>query len=135
MRFLKRRAREESEFQMAPMIDIVFLLLVFFICTTAFLKIETELKLALPAEKQVVKPTRPPREFTIELKPDYIAVAGRKITMKDLELMLKQYSRFGKKDLVLISGHPEVYHEKTVAVLNLCTTLGMTNVSIAELPK
>ena len=44
----KKRPQHEEEFQMAPMIDMVFLLLVFFMCVSTLAKAEKAVELDLP---------------------------------------------------------------------------------------
>lgn len=49
---LRRRAREAEDFQMAPMIDMVFLLLVFFMCVSSLAQADKSLPLDLPESEE-----------------------------------------------------------------------------------
>jgi len=58
MRLTKqKRVQEELEIDMAPMIDIVFLLLIFFMCTSSFKAPEQEIASGLPIAKVSTKVT------------------------------------------------------------------------------
>lgn len=56
MRLTRQKGeREEPELEMAPMIDVVFLLLIFFMCTSSFKKTELEIASGLPIVKVSTK--------------------------------------------------------------------------------
>lgn len=49
---MRRRVREAEDFQMAPMIDMVFLLLVFFMCVSSLAQADKSLPLDLPESEE-----------------------------------------------------------------------------------
>ena len=61
---------EDEEFQMAPMIDIVFLLLIYFMVTTTIIKQEADLGMQLPGQVQQSTAVVMPDEQIIEVLAD-----------------------------------------------------------------
>ena len=56
MKKLRRRHQEPEDFQMAPMIDMVFLLLVFFMTVASVAKSQRQIELELPASEESIVP-------------------------------------------------------------------------------
>ena len=59
---LEQISKEKSELQMTPMIDVTFLLLIFFMCTIKFKVLEGKLAAYLPKDVGVNPEPAPPRE-------------------------------------------------------------------------
>ena len=62
MSMLKQIAEEESKLEMTPMIDVTFLLLIFFMCTIKFKTLEGKLEAFLPKDVGVNASDAPPKE-------------------------------------------------------------------------
>ena len=62
MSMLKQIAEEESKLEMTPMIDVTFLLLIFFMCTIKFKTLEGKLEAFLPKDVGVNRSDAPPKE-------------------------------------------------------------------------
>ena len=62
MSMLKQIAEEESKLEMTPMIDVTFLLLIFFMCTIKFKTLEGKLEAFLPKDVGVNSSDAPPKE-------------------------------------------------------------------------
>src|SRR5690606_1376863 len=69
MKFSSRQP-EPASMQMAPMIDIVFLLLIFFIVTWQFTRSETELSVSVPTAEEGADPQRQQGEIIINILAD-----------------------------------------------------------------
>ena len=88
-----RRKREEPRVDLTPMIDVVFLLLIFFMISTTF--VETPgISVQLPESSSRVE-TRVPEEFKVQLsKEGEIFVGEERLTLEDLRQRL---TGFGAK--------------------------------------
>lgn len=135
MGFMSRRRRrdEGAELEMASMIDIIFLLLIFFISVTKFKTLETKLKVAVPAmEKATKQESRPPvQEIVIEVRPNTILVNGTTWTLDQLQAKLKLMAEIDKDQPIIILGHKDALHEEIVNVINSCSRADLLNVSLA----
>ena len=81
MRFGKRMQEENDSIQMAPLIDIVFLTLVFFMTTAAYTAMESELDIDLPTASSAVQSGRMRGEIYINLRDDGgIVLNNRELT-------------------------------------------------------
>jgi biopolymer transport protein ExbD len=68
--FRKQAVPEPGAFQIAPMVDIVFLLLIFFLVTWNFARNETELDVKVPTAKEGKESRRAVGEGIIHVKSD-----------------------------------------------------------------
>lgn len=83
---MKRRSRELSTFELTPLIDVVFLLLIFFMVSTVFKKDELALLLTLP--KNSHGSDAKTNNMVIELNQREVSFNGKKTTLADLERIL-----------------------------------------------
>ena len=125
-------SNELPSFQITPMIDVVFLLLTFFVSTSIFSQWETELDIQLPTADSGVVPDRLPGEIIINLDSEgVITVNQHALTPDDL---LDKCQRLVK----LYPGHPVVIrsdkgtrYEHLVVVIDTCRKAGIGNLSFA----
>ncbi len=85
MNFRNRAQPEASGFQVAPMIDIVFLLLIFFLVTWNFARDEMELDVQVPTAREGRENRRAMGEVILNVKDDGTIVMNRR-TMSEAEL-------------------------------------------------
>ena len=125
--------REELELNLTPLIDVVFLLLIFFMVSTTFQK-ETEISLQLPrASKDPVETPADRIEVVINAAGRFY-VNERELVQSDVESLqnaLYQVSG-GRNDLpITLRADARTPHQSFVTVLDAAGKLGMNRVSIA----
>ena len=121
--------------QLAPMIDIVFLLLIFFIVTWQFTRAETELSVSVPTTQEGADPERQRGEIVINILADG-TVRIESVTV-DLPQLLEKLSAIAlqfKDQPVRIRGDGEVSYQRVVEVIATCTKAGIWNISFATQP-
>lgn len=131
MNFTKQNP-ELPGFQITPMLDVVFLLLTFFVTTSIYSQWENEIDIQLPTAETGVIPDRLPGEVIINLDKDgRITVNQHVLTADEL---LEKCHRLVK----LYPGHPVVIrsdkstvYEHLVSVLDTCRKAGIGNISFA----
>lgn len=118
--------------QLAPMIDIVFLLLIFFIVTWQFTKSETELSVSVPTAQEGADPQRQIGEIQINILADQtIRIDGSTL---DLEQLLEKLAKIAEKfenQPVRIRGDGGVAYQRIVEVIDTCQKAGIWNISFA----
>lgn len=129
----KRVPREELDLNLTPLIDVVFLLLIFFMVSTTFQK-ESQISLQLPRASQ--DPTQAPVE-SLEI---VINAAGR-FYINDQELVKSDLSSVqaalnelsgGQRDIPLsIRADAQTPHQAVVVAMDAAAKLGMLKMSIA----
>ncbi len=124
MAFLRARDDEDIQFQMAPMIDVVFLLLIFFLVATSFLNPETHLRTDLPQKEQIETDDPPPKQFTVLVAKGHIEVNKRRMSkQKFLNNVAMQKAR-GEDVYVFVDSTDDAYHEDVVEMLDRITEIG-----------
>ncbi|MGI6454442.1 MAG: ExbD/TolR family protein [bacterium] len=135
MNFLSRVSEEEPIIPMAPMIDIIFLLLIFFITTSVFARLENEISITVPTAETATTPKRNLGELIINLRLDGgIVVNQREITLDQLGILLNRIAKQFPDQSVIIRGDRQTDLENAIEILDLCARTGIWNVSFAALP-
>lgn len=134
MKFSSRQP-EPAQMQLAPMIDIVFLLLIFFIVTWQFTKSETELSVSVPTAKEGADPERQRGEIIINILADgTIRIESVTVDLPQLHEKLASIAAQFKDQPVRIRGDGEVSYQRVVEVIATCTKAGIWNISFATQP-
>lgn len=121
------RRREPLIPDMTPLIDVVFILLIFFIVTSVFKKEELALLLNLPdSQAQTLEVEK--EQITIELSKEKLAFKGEEITLDVLEEELKKIT--DKKRAVIVRIDEEVVYKKIVGVLDLLQKYELNNLAL-----
>lgn len=122
-------------FQLAPMLDIVFLLLVFFIVTQTFEDTEPDLSINLPSAETPKPGESVSNEIIVNIRKDGTVVINRQpYTMEELERKLLSVARLDKSQLVRIRLDEKAEGGVIVAVMDACLKADLTNISFSTRP-
>ena len=97
-----RKEEEETfNFDLTPMIDVVFLLLIFFMVSTAFVDFSHKMDIMLPSSKSS-EINETPQEVTIEmtLKKEII-MNGKSLNLVELPVKIAELSKSGKPSAII----------------------------------
>lgn len=123
----RRNRREAIAMDLTPLIDMVFLLLVFFLVTSTFKKDELALLLKLPKTEQGAGSEKKIDQLTIELSNEDVAVNGKKSSMEELPNTLQGT----KKDaLINLRVDGDVKYQRLVKVLDMLQVNKLENISL-----
>jgi biopolymer transport protein ExbD len=130
MKFATRQPPPVS-IQLAPMIDILLLLLCFFIISWQYSKSETELKVAVPTAQEGAEPNDRQRgEIIINVLADgVIRVEGLSVDRPQLLEKLSAIAKQYKNQPVRIRGDGGVAYQRIVEVIDTCQKAGIWNIS------
>lgn len=118
--------------QMAPLIDIVFLTLVFFMTLSVFTQMESEIEISVPKSTESKEAVRSPGEVIINVSKDgEFIVNQKKMTITDLEVMLKKVSTLFPDQPVIIRADEKTYHQHIIEVLDACAKADIWDISFA----
>jgi biopolymer transport protein ExbD len=130
--FRKQAVPEAAGFQIAPMVDIVFLLLIFFLVTWNFARYETELDVKVPTAKEGKESRRSVGEVIINVKNDGTIVINRKtVSAEELGGTLRKISELYPDQAVVLRGDQSADYRHIVAVLDICRAANIWNVAFA----
>ena len=131
MRF-RRSKQEEVTVNITPLIDVVFLLLIFFMLTTTFTR-ETQLQLDLPeSQSQLTAETEKPIEIIIDRTGLY-AINDQVLIKHDVESLKMNIKSVSVSDFstpIVITSDAQAPHQSFVFALDAVAQLGFSKVSI-----
>ncbi|MCH7526783.1 MAG: biopolymer transporter ExbD [Planctomycetes bacterium] len=111
---------------MTPLIDMVFLLLIFFLVATTFHQEEREMQIALPISSAGGPISATLRELIINVDAEgEIIVAGRPIGAEDLTTMITEAVAANPEQKVTIRGDRGTAYANVVRVLDICKNSGI----------
>ncbi|MDP6993268.1 MAG: biopolymer transporter ExbD [Woeseiaceae bacterium] len=133
---LNLRAKAEPEVNLTSLIDVVLLLLIFFMVSTSFVK-ESQISIALPeTDSEAVIDTLPEQlEIMITEQGTYL-VNGRELVNNRPETIRNALQRVSIGDTTLpltISADANARHQHVVTAMDVAGRLGFTKISIATL--
>lgn len=118
--------------QLAPMIDILLLLLSFFIISWQYTRSETELNVSVPTAQEGAEPEQQRGEIIINVLPDgTIRVEGGTVDLTQLHSKLAAIAKQYKNQPVRIRGDGQVPYQRIVEVIDTCQKAGVWNISFA----
>jgi len=138
---LPKRKREAAEMDMTPMVDVVFLLLIFFMITVSF-GIQKSIELPPPGEEQSAQqgvgtsrqPEQPEEEIVVNVtKENRIFVEGEEApTRQELYARLRDRQHRGERrtNRLLVIAESHASHEFVVRALDAGNVVGMESVRI-----
>ena len=119
---------------LTPMIDVVFLLLIFFLAATTFAREEVELDLRLPQAKSG-KAGSGEQQLVVNVFADgKLTVDGREVTLAALQQKLQAAVQRNAEQAVLVRGDQESRFGTGLAVLDVCRLAKVKKVDFAALP-
>ncbi len=135
MRVRDEESIPDPEFSMAPLIDVVFQMLVFFLVASSWgVMKEKQLDLELPSAQSASAPKEAPEELVIDVRRDGSTVLrGHEVERSALRGELDLLARANPRLPVTIRGDRLVHHEDVVAVMDACGLAGLTNLAIGTL--
>ncbi|MBR5195737.1 MAG: biopolymer transporter ExbD [Akkermansia sp.] len=128
---------EPIGFQLAPMLDVVFLLLIFFVVTQKFILNEQDLKVKVPtAPKSTEETSRAINEMIINAREedgDLVITIDRELhTLKSLKEMLEKQIGVDPNQPVRIRGDAQMSWQRMADVISTCSQAGVWNVSFSK---
>ncbi|MDN3639620.1 biopolymer transporter ExbD [Simiduia curdlanivorans] len=128
----KRAKREEESVNLTPLIDVVFLLLIFFMVSTTFTK-ETHLSIDLPEAKGEAAETQPQHiEILIHADGSY-AINGQTLVDKKLPTLLRALQAVGNdntKTPLIITADANTPHQSVITAMDAAGQLGFVHLSL-----
>ncbi len=125
--------REEDNFamEMTPLIDVVFLLIIFFMVSTVFVDFSRRMEINLPSSKSSIIDEKP-KTLEIEMSKDKkIFLAGKPVNLLGLEQALRKLDVKGRKQTAIISADKLLPYGEVIQVMGLLQKAGIPDISVA----
>ena len=133
-----KRDSDPIEMDLSSMVDIVFLLLIYFLVATSIKQDESELKVAIPIDREMVQTQQ--LEFPDEVVIDVLengevywngqyVDSPTSVELPELKNTLAELKAEFPTQPVVIRGQRATQHQRIVSVLNACSYAGIENIS------
>jgi biopolymer transport protein ExbD len=130
MRF-RREEEDNFAFDMTPMIDVVFLLIIFFMVSTVFVDFSRKMDINLPTSKSSAIDERT-KTLEVEMSKDKkIFLAGKPLTLLGLETTLAKMEFKDKKPSAIIRADKSLPYGDVIQVMGLLQKKGIPDISVA----
>lgn len=128
----KRQQRAEESVNLTPLIDVVFLLLIFFMVSTTFTK-ETHLKVDLPEANGQISPTDDTTLDILITADGSYSVNGQALINKQPETLKSALQKLSEGDNtrpLAITADANVAHQAVVTAMDVAGQLGFVHLSM-----
>lgn len=126
------RSSIASTLSLTPLIDVVFLLLIFFLVTSEFEEEERRLDIVLPTATSAVPMTSKPREVVIDINSEgELYLSGKATDLSGLQLFLEAaVSNNPTNQTVIIRADRTAAFQPVVSVMDVCNRTGVSDYSV-----
>ena len=132
MKFRDTNVQQGAELELAPMVDVVFLLLIFFIVTWQFARFERDMDISVPAAEETTDEPRNVGEIIVNVQEDgSIVLNGLEVSEEELLAKLKSISEAYPDQAVILRGSSEANFQAIINVLDEIKKAGIWNVAFA----
>ena len=132
MNLRSRATLQHPGIQLAPLVDVLLLLLIFFLMTWNAARNENELDVKVPKASAAKERSAPIGDVVVNVKTDGNVVVNRR-TLSSTELgeLLKGLVQLNAEQAVVIRGDEAGAYKHIIEVLNICSQAGISNVAFA----
>ncbi|MCB0379276.1 MAG: biopolymer transporter ExbD [Bdellovibrionales bacterium] len=129
MKFIRRTKTQQDGVDVSPLIDMVFILLIFFMVSTTFVK-DMEVELNRPGAASA----KPANSKSIRVyidRNENIYVDGQQVRPWVLQGKVRDLSKISKSSSVLVVTDQKVSADKLVDVVDQCRLAGVKDIGVA----
>jgi biopolymer transport protein ExbD len=126
--------KQRPMIQLAPLVDIAFWALMFFMIIAVFNQMEAQVPLTLPQSKTAVQAAQSAGKIVINITKDGRFIVNQKeYTANGLTLMLRQVSKLFPGEQVIIRADELTYHKYVIQALDACGRSNLSDVSFSTI--
>lgn len=118
--------------QLAPLVDIAFWALIFFMAIAALNQMESEMDITVPKSKVATEPAQSAGKMIINITSDgRFLVNQKQLSSEELEAMLKKVTALFPNQAVIVRADQNSYHKYVVQVLDACMRANISDISFS----
>jgi biopolymer transport protein ExbD len=126
----KRSSAPMAEINIIPLVDVVLVLLIIFMATTAFIK-ESGLNMKLPAAKTTEVTPEESNDINIALTRDNkIFLEGKEASEDAVQATMLQRAKKSKEARVIIKGDQDIAYKRVVRIMDMAKQAGLPKVAL-----
>ena len=132
MKFSRNGRSKPAALALTSMLDVIFLLLCFFVTASVFSQWESEISIQLPSARSADEPDRLPGEIIANVSKDgTVRVNGAPLSLDELGARLSRIAKFYPGQAVILRADRDTRYESLVKVIDTCREAGVWNFSLA----
>ena len=132
MRVSRKEPPKSSSIELTSMLDVIFLLLCFFVTISVFSQWESEISIKLPTSGTAEASDRMPGEVIVNLtKEGVISVNGIELTLEDLQSRLSRVAKYYPGQPVIIRADRDTKYDMLIKLVDTCRAADIWNFSLA----
>jgi biopolymer transport protein ExbD len=132
---LKTHQDDLPAINLTPMIDVVFNLIIFFMVSTQFSKVEHKVDVSVPEVGGAASLNNVPKSHVINILRDgAVSLDGQPVTLVELRARLAAIHRQGPEGEVTVRGDGLTHYQHVAAVMTACRQAGISEMGIAVTP-
>ncbi len=136
MKFRDSQSQQPAELELAPMIDVVFLLLIFFIVSWQFARFERDMEVSVPEAEETDRNARKVGEIIINIRDGGgIYLNGAQLSERELLDKLRVIAENYPSQAVILRGDAKADFRHVIRVLDQVKEAGIWNVAFATTRK
>jgi biopolymer transport protein ExbD len=118
--------------QLIPMIDVLFVILSFFMAMFLHFNFESSLDISVPTATSAAEANVSPQEIIINISKDGGVYIGQKaMDLSELGALLRRTVQVSPRQAVVVRADQKTYHERVIQVLDVCAKANIWNISFA----
>lgn len=122
-------------FNVTSLVDVMMVLVVFLLLTWSTSRIESELKIDLPASSTAPQQSAIRSPVIVNIRPDgKITVNRREMSDAETQSMLAGVVKLDPQQTVILRADKQVSYERILQVLDVCNQAGVVSVGFGALP-
>jgi biopolymer transport protein ExbD len=121
-----------AELQLAPMLDVVFQLLIFFLVSFEFQRTELDMKVSVPSAQEGADSKRALGEIIVNVRQNgEVVVENQTMTQAQLKEKLSSIAKIHENQPIRLRGDAKCEYQTIVEVIDTCQKAGIWNISFA----
>ena len=130
---LRNAAEEEAGIDLTPMLDVVFIMLIFFIVTASFIK-EAGIEINRPESSQSAQPSESKTILFSIAADNQIWLDGRRVDVQSVRAVVERLHAENPKATVMIQAHKDANNKTYSSVADQARQAGVYDVSLTVQP-
>lgn len=127
-----KKSQAASTLSLTPLIDVVFLLLIFFLVASRFAQEDRRIPIELPSATSATPMTEQPKELVVDIDSDgQFVLNGNDVSLEELETeLVRAVASNPVHQSVVIRADRRVEFQAVVSVMDLCNRTGVADYTV-----
>ena len=129
---ISEHERQGPNVQLIPLIDVLFFVLILFMCIFIYNQQEAETKINVPQSRSAKETSRAPGQIILTITKDGRFIVGKQeLTPAQLKIMLEKVVALYPDQSVVIRADEDTYHKYVIEALDTCSRVGIWDISFS----